>query len=184
MYTIIVTVENGLPNITSFSNDLPDGEFRVGGHEDMSGHSINIVRVDPVGRYMAEAQHYFKPEQYEEVPQPPPPPTQPAARYVGEPLPPVPPGGSMFERGLLSPRTHHQHPELGGQGSSMQRRDIGQIGSQIPDGSDLPLPEWPQEEACPKKCGCIIRTDEKGYKTSDADRRECGCDGPCTDPML
>ena len=27
--------------------------------------------------------------------------------------------------------------------------------------------------ACPEGCGCRLGTD-------DADRRECGCDGPCT----
>lgn len=32
---------------------------------------------------------------------------------------------------------------------------------------------------CPQDCGCRLGPDEDG--NHDADRRECGCDGPCTE---
>jgi hypothetical protein len=50
--------------------------------------------------------------------------------------------------------------------------------SHVAGGTDV---TWPQDAApdtapearCPEGCGCRLGTD-------DADRRECGCDGPCT----
>lgn len=53
-YNITVAVKDGTASVTA-TDQTPDGEFTISGHEDQATRSLGVVRRGADGRYVQQA---------------------------------------------------------------------------------------------------------------------------------